>query len=96
MEATTITRHDSGARGEYRAHVPGSEAIGRLTYQRRGNTLVADDTQVPPEIGGRGVAAQLVEALVADAREAGDKIDPQCSYVEAACRRHPQWAELLI
>ena len=94
MEATTITRHDSGARGEYRAHVPGSEAIGRLTYQRRGNTLVADDTQVPPEIGGRGVAAKLVEALVADARAAGDKIVPQCSYVEAAFRRHPEWADL--
>ena len=94
MEETTITRHDSGARGEYRAAVAGSEAIGRLTYQRRGNTLVADDTQVPPEIGGRGVAAKLVEALIADARAAGDKIEPQCSYIEAAFRRHPEWAEL--
>ena len=94
MDGTTITRHDSGARGEYRAAVAGSEAIGRLTYERRGNTLVADDTQVPPEIGGRGVAARLVEALVADAREAGDKIVPQCSYVEAAFRRHPEWADL--
>ena len=94
MDDTTITRHDSGDHGEYRAAVAGSDAIGRLTYQRRGNTLVADDTQVPPEIGGRGVAAKLVEALVADARAAGDKIDPQCSYVEAAFRRHPEWAEL--
>ena len=94
MDGTTITRHDSGARGEYRAAVAGSEAIGRLTYQRRGNTLVADDTQVPPEIGGRGVAAKLVEALIADARAAGDKIEPQCSYIEAAFRRHPEWAEL--
>ena len=94
MEETTITRHDSGAHGEYRAAVAGSEAIGRLTYQRRGNTLVADHTQVPPEIGGRGVAARLVEALVANARAAGDKIVPQCSYVEAAFRRHPEWAEL--
>ena len=94
MEATTITRHDSGAHGEYRAQVAGSEAIGRLTYQRRGNVLTADHTLVPPEIGGRGVAARLVEALIADAREAGDKIVPQCSYVEAAFRRHPEWAEL--
>ena len=94
MDGTTITRHDSGAHGEYRAAVAGSEAIGRLTYQRRGNTLVADHTQVPPEIGGKGVAARLVEALIADARAAGDKIVPQCSYVEAAFRRHPEWAEL--
>ena len=94
MEDTTITRHDQGARGEYHARVPGSDTIGRLTYQRRGNTLGADHTLVPPEIGGRGVAARLVEALVADAREAGDRIVPQCSYVEAAFRRHPAWADV--
>lgn len=94
MEATTITRHDEGTHGEYRAAVPGSDAIGRLTYKRRGNALVADHTLVPPEIGGRGVAARLVEALIADARAAGDKIVPQCSYVEAAFRRHPEWADL--
>ena len=89
-----ITRHDEGTHGEYRAAVPGSDAIGRLTYQRRGKTLVADHTLVPPEIGGKGVAARLVEALIADARAAGDTIEPQCSYVEAAFRRHPEWAEL--
>lgn len=94
MDETTITRHDSGDHGEYRAAVGGSEAIGRLTYQRHGSTLVADHTLVPSEIGGRGVAAKLVEALVADARESGDRIEPQCSYVEAAFRRHPEWAEL--
>ena len=94
MDGITITRLDEGARGEYRAAVAGSDMIGRLTYQRRGNTLVADHTLVPPEIGGKGVAAKLVEALIADARAAGDTIDPQCSYVEAAFRRHPEWAEL--
>ena len=95
MEGTVITRHDQGARGEYHAAVPGSEAIGRLTYQRRDDdVLVADHTLVPPEIGGRGVAARLVEALVADARTEGNRIVPQCSYVEAAFRRHPEWADL--
>ena len=94
MDETTITRHGSGDHGEYRAAVAGSDAIGRLTYQRRGSTLVADHTLVPPEIGGKGVAARLVEALIADARKDGTKIVPQCSYVEAAFRRHPEWAEL--
>ena len=99
MDGTTITRHDSGAHGEYRAAVSGSDAIGRLTYQRRKSedgrdTLIADHTLVPSEIGGQGVAAKLVEALIADARVSGDKIDPQCSYIEAAFRRHPEWAEL--
>ena len=94
MSETTITRHDAPHGGEYRAAVSGSTSIGRLTYQRRGKVLTADHTLVPPEIGGKGVAARLVEALIAGARADGDTIVPQCSYVEAAFRRHPEWAGL--
>lgn len=95
MAEPEITRFDQGARGEYHARVEGSDAIGRLTYAHRGDgTIVADHTLVPPEIGGRGIAAKLVEALISDAREQGWKIDPQCSYVAAAFERHPEWADL--
>ena len=94
MADVTITHLDQGARGEFHARVEGSDAIGRLTYQRRGDVLVADHTLVPTEIGGRGVAGRLVEALIADARKFGWKIEPQCSYVDAAFRRHPEWADL--
>jgi predicted GNAT family acetyltransferase len=41
------------------------------------------------------VAAKLVEALVAHARANRLTIDPQCSYVAAAFRRHPEWADVL-
>ena len=90
----SITHFDQGARGEFHAKVEGSEAIGRLTYRRDGDVVTADHTLVPPEIGGRGVAAELVKALVEDARKFGYKIVPQCSYVEVAFRRHPEWADL--
>ena len=76
MDAITITRHGTDSAGEYRAHVPGSSAVGRLTWIRHGAVRVADHTLVPPEIGGRGVAAVLVEALVADARAQGFRIEP--------------------
>jgi predicted GNAT family acetyltransferase len=94
VEGLNITRHVYATQGEYQAHVPGSEAIGRLTWKARGDARVADHTLVPTEIGGRGVAAALVQALIDDAREEGFKIVPQCSYVEAQFRRHPEWADL--
>jgi predicted GNAT family acetyltransferase len=94
VEDLTITRHEDGDRGEYRAHVPGLDAIGRLTWVERGGARVADHTLVPPEIGNRGVAARLVERMVADARAEGFRIRPQCSYVVAAFRRHPDWADI--
>jgi predicted GNAT family acetyltransferase len=94
METITISRHDSGESGEYHAHVAGSDQIGRLTWVRRGDARVAEHTLVPTAIGGRGVAAKLVEALVADAREQQFRIVPSCSYVDLAFQRHPEWADL--
>jgi predicted GNAT family acetyltransferase len=101
MDEISVTRHDHGSSGEYHAAVAGSSAIGRLTWTERATCGIrgaraAEHTLVPSEIGGRGVAAKLVEALVHDAREQGFKIDPQCSYVAAAFKRHPDWADLHV
>ena len=93
-DRVTITRHHHGSSGEYHAAVAGSSAIGRLTWTEQSNVRAAEHTLVPSEIGGRGVAGQLVEAMIADARKHGFRIDPQCSYVAAAFKRHPDWADL--
>lgn len=90
----TITHEDGGDRGRYVAEVAGSEHTGHLDWEARGEVRVATHTIVPPEIGGRGVAAKLVEALIADAREQGFRVDPRCSYVEAMFRRSKDWAGL--
>jgi predicted GNAT family acetyltransferase len=95
IDGIEITHEGNEARGEYRATVPGSDAVGRLTWQARGNARIADHTLVPSEIGGRGVAAMLVDALVADAKSEGFRIVPACSYVAAQFKRHPEWADLL-
>ena len=91
----TITRHGGEMAGEYHAHVTGSDHIGRLTWVKQGNARVAEHTLVPRAIGGRGVAARLVEALVDDARKLGFKVVPECSYVAEAFKRHPDWAGLI-
>lgn len=94
MDQVSITRHGNDQCGEYHAHVAGAKAIGRLTWVLRGGVRVADHTLVPPEIGGRGVALKLVEALIADAREQHFLIEPECSYVAAQFKRNPDWADL--
>ena len=90
----TIERRDNGDHGGYYAHVEGSKAMGRLTWVDRDGIRVAEHTVVPPEIGGQGVAARLVDALVADAREQGFRIEPACSYVLAKFDEHPEWSDL--
>ncbi|MEZ5744283.1 MAG: GNAT family N-acetyltransferase [Sphingomonadaceae bacterium] len=94
MTDVTITRHDEGSSGEYHAHVEGSEHLGRLTWTLRDGVRVAKHTLVPPPIGGRGIAAKLVEALVADAREQGFKVKPVCSYVVDKFDKNPGWSDV--
>lgn len=95
MAEVTISHEERGDRGRYIAAVAGSDHTGHLDWVAPGEGIrAATHTLVPPEIGGRGVAAKLVEALVADARAQGFRIDPRCSYVEAMFRRHKDWADL--
>ena len=98
-ETVEITRTADSQGGEYRAIVPDSELFGRMTWRRSGaegeDIRLVDHTIVPPEIGGRGIAGKLMHALIADAREQRFRIVPECSYVVAQFRRHPEWADLL-
>lgn len=93
MATLEITITDDNSRGAYRAAVEGGEA--ELTWHRRGEVRVADHTFTPPSARGKGIALQLVEAMVADAREKGFTIRPSCPYVVAQFRRHPDWSDVL-
>ena len=94
-DAIEITRSDETTHGAYRAELSGTDRAAELTWRARGEARIANHTFVPPELRGRGIAQRLVEALVADARSEGFKIVPQCSYVAALFRRHPEWSDLL-
>ena len=92
-ETVDIVREDGETRGRYVVRLAdGLEA--ELTYGRRDRVLVADHTFVPPAHRGRGIAEQLVDALIADARAENLCIHPTCSYVATQFRRHPEWADL--
>lgn len=67
-----------------------------LTFQIRGDgALLADHTLVPQELAGRGIAAALVARAVTYARVHGLRIEPRCSYVVAAFKRHPEYRDVL-
>jgi len=99
MEGLEIVRLDQGRAGEYHAHIPGTDEVARLTWLLhdgpKGPVRVATHTLVPRAFEGRGIAARLVDALIADARAEGFRVQPQCSYVAAQFRRHSEWQDLL-
>ena len=93
-DSIAVTRENETTHGAYKAPVPGSSREAELTWGAPGDTRIANHTYVPRRSTERGIAAALVDALIEDARKEGFKIEPSCSYVEAAFRRHRGWADL--
>jgi uncharacterized protein len=95
----TITHHVAGQGGRYVAVVEGAKAEGYLEWEAGGKRdgreiRIAAHTIVPRAIGGRGVAAALVERLIADAKRLDFLVRPDCSYVAAKFKDNPDWASL--
>ncbi len=89
---TIDVRHNT-ARQRFEATVDGQECVA--DYQMNGNVMVMTHTGVPQAAGGRGVAAELVKAALAHARDQGFQVEPACSYVAVYMRRHPETQDLL-
>ena len=69
--------------------------IAEITYQYQDEaTIVADHTWVDNSLRGQGVARQLLDVLVAFAREKQLKIVPTCSYVEVMFRRDKSFVDV--
>ncbi|MBC7300488.1 MAG: N-acetyltransferase [Nocardia sp.] len=70
---------------------------GYADYAEREDTKVRDfhHTMTFPEFRGRGVAAEVVQFGLDDARKNGYKIIPTCWYVEKYVGEHPEYADLV-
>lgn len=86
-------QHDAANR-RFAVTVDGVDA--RLDYEVEAGVLVITHTLVPPAIGGRGIASDLVRAAFDHARKEGLKVRPECSYADVWARRHPQDAAGLL
>ncbi len=67
----------------------------RADYRLDGGVIRIFHTEVAPALEGRGIAAALVRAALDYAAGHGLKVAPQCSYVRAYMRRHPDTHRLL-
>ena len=94
-QSLEITHMPQPGGGRYLARIDDGETAGYLEWEDGGaNVRIAAHTVVPARLRGRGIAAALVERLIADARAQGFRIVPQCTYVAAGFARHPEWADL--
>jgi predicted GNAT family acetyltransferase len=57
--------------------------------------IVFTHTVVPEELSGRGIGGEIVKFGLDHAREKGMTVVPQCTYVAAFIKRHPEYQDLL-
>jgi predicted GNAT family acetyltransferase len=87
----TVTHNE--AENRYEATVDGLLSV--CEYEIVDDKIVFTHTLVPPELRGRGIAEQLVRPALADARAAGRKVVPACSYVAVFIKRNAEYQDLL-
>ncbi|MEW6644383.1 MAG: GNAT family N-acetyltransferase [Pseudomonadota bacterium] len=73
--------------------VEGHTAATYYTLQPGVITFV--HTEVPKELGGKGVGSRLVKGALDQVRRDGLKVVPQCPFVRAYIEKHPAEADLL-
>lgn len=90
--AAAIVRHNE-AEHRYEIAVDGKMAVA--DYEFADGKQVFTHTFVPPEFRGRGYAEALVRTALNDAKAAGRKVVPACSYVAVFIERNKEFASLL-
>jgi predicted GNAT family acetyltransferase len=69
--------------------------IGFLRYARTGDRIELIHTEVPPELGGRGLGGVLARAALDYAQQNGLKVIPTCPFVKKYLERHTEYAALV-
>jgi hypothetical protein len=64
-------------------------------YEVADNIISFIHTEVPPELGGKGIGSKLVKGALHQVRADGLKVIAQCPFVKAYIDKHPDYANLL-
>jgi predicted GNAT family acetyltransferase len=71
------------------------QVVGVADYRQDGNVRSFTHTGVEPDHRGEGLAAELIEFALREAKEDGLEVLPYCWYVRDHIAQHPEYMELV-
>lgn len=74
------------------------EAEGHIAfaaYQLSPGTITFIHTEVPKELGGRGIGSALAQGALEAVRAKGLKVVAKCPFIAAYIGKHPEFSDLL-
>ncbi len=69
--------------------------IAASYYKISDGVITFIHTEVPPELGGKGIGSKLIRGALDQVRANGLKVIPQCPFVKAFIEKHPDYQDLL-
>jgi hypothetical protein len=69
--------------------------IAATYYDLANGIITFDHTEVPPELGGKGIGSKLVKGALDQVRADGLKVIAKCEFVKGYIGKHPEYADLL-
>ena len=84
---------DNPAQKRFELDVDGHTAL--LYYRLEPGVITLVHTEVPPELGGRGVGSTLVRGVLEAIRAKGLKVVVKCPFVAAYMGKHPEFNDLI-
>ena len=64
-------------------------------YKISDNVITFVHTEVPPELGGKGIGSRLIKGALDQVRADGLKVIPQCPFVKAFIEKNTAYQDLL-
>jgi uncharacterized protein len=84
---------DNSAIHHFELDVDGHTAF--VDYRKTPEAITLVHTEVPKELGGRGVGSTLVRGVLEAVRAQGLKLIVKCPFVKAYMEKHPEFNDLL-
>jgi predicted GNAT family acetyltransferase len=69
--------------------------IAATYYKIADGVITFIHTEVPPELGGKGVGSKLIKGALDQVRADGLKVIPECPFVKAFIEKHADYQDLL-
>jgi predicted GNAT family acetyltransferase len=64
-------------------------------YRLSPGVVTFTHTEVPKELGGRGIGSKLAKGALDQARARGLRVVPLCPFIKAWIEKHPEYRDLL-
>ncbi|WP_225705548.1 GNAT family N-acetyltransferase [Bradyrhizobium cenepequi] len=69
--------------------------IAAAYYEKADGVITFVHTEVPPELGGKGIGSKLVRGALDQVRAEGLRVIAECPFVKAFIEKHADYQDLL-